>query len=108
MYGTGQIAHRSGHRHVDLVLDGAGLRAITYPAEALAAVGAGGNEQYLGAGLGHHPGHLGKFHVVTDQDGDVAEVCVIEVQAMAAAELVRAALGRCQVDFLLRNTCPFG
>ena len=102
----GQIAHGASHRDVDLVLNRAGLGAIADAAEAFAAVRAGRNEQNLGAGLGHHPGHLGELHVVTDQDGDVAEVGVVEIQAMAAAELVRAALRRRQVDFLLAEHAP--
>ncbi len=70
----GKVAHGAGHGNINLILDGAGVAAVTHSQEALAVVRARRNEQDVRTRLADLARHLGKFDVVADEDSDDAEL----------------------------------
>src|SRR5690606_28229628 len=86
VFDVGQVADVAGEGHVNLVFDGAGGAADAHAQVALAVVGAEGNEDDLGAGVGETAGGLGELGVVADEHADAGGGGLDDAQVGAAGD----------------------
>ena len=90
--GPWRIAHGGGLHHDALVFQRAGHGADAHAVVAMRAVGAGGDEQDLGALIGQASGKKGKLGVVANQDADAAQRRFDHLERVAGGDIPGLAL----------------